>query len=467
MSDLAPQGGGIKLGWIRLLAVVFLVLGALTGWFTYATEVNPNSSHHFKLGLDLAGGVYLAYRADVSGLDSGEINDALEALRLVVERRVNSRDLSGVTGVLDPSVTVSESSGLGGVSEYRLIIELPGVTEVEEAKRLIGETPLLEFKLVDTLFAEAVPLVVDGQIDVIPDEGYIATGLTGRFLDHARLEFSGAQGQGGFANIPIVTLSFTEEGADLFAQITREHVGEVLAIFLDGVPIELPVIQEEIQGGTAIITGNFTPETAREVVRNLNLGALPIPIEPISTQTIGPSLGAETLEKGVYAGALGLLAVAFFMVLWYRLPGFIAAIALVMYLIINLAIIKLIPVTLTAAGIAGFILSVGMAVDANILIFERMREELERGRKLGDAIREGFARAWLSIRDGNVAVIITAVIIFYAGTFLTRGFAITLIIGTVISMFTAITITRSLLLSLGDGFGSKIVRALYGQGIRF
>lgn len=452
---------------VRILAAVFLLSGVLVGWYTYTTETDPFSAHHFKLGLDLAGGVYLAYRADVSSVDAASVSDALEALRVVVERRVNSRDLAGVTGVLDPQVTISQGGALQGQGEYRLIVELPGVTNVDEAKRLIGETPLLEFKLVDPAYDAAVPLVSDGQVDAIPQEGYVATELTGRFLDHARLEFSGTQGQMGIANTPIVVLTFTQEGADLFAKITREHVGEILAIFLDGVPIQLPVIREEILGGTAIITGSFTPEEAREAVRNLNLGALPVPIEPLSTQTIGPSLGAETLGKGLYAGALGLLAVALFMVFWYRLPGLVAALALCMYMVINLAIIKLIPVTLTAAGIAGFILSVGMAVDANILIFERMREELERGKKLADAIREGFARAWLSIRDGNVACIITAVIIFYAGTFLTRGFAITLIIGTLVSMLTAITITRSLLLSFGDSFSVRWVRVLYGQGIRF
>lgn len=453
--------------WVaRLVAILFVLFGIAVGYFIYTSEVNPDSRFPFRLGLDLAGGAHLVYRADVSEIEPQEIGEALEALRGVIERRVNSRDIAGVTGVLDPSVQISESGVLSGAKEYRLIVELPGITDVERAKELIGVTPLLEFKLVKTEFETLVTAVAAGEYAAIPPEGYTKTGLTGRYLENAQLQFGQGQGGGGLANQPIVQLEFNEEGAVRFATITREHVGEVLAIFLDGNPIQLPVIREEIPDGTAIITGSYTPAEAREVVRNLNLGALPVPIESISTQTIGASLGSETLSRGVYAGFFGLLAVAIFMVLWYRLPGFMATVALVIYVVLNLAIYKLIPVTITAAGLAGFILTVGMAVDANILIFERMREELEKGKSLKDAAREGFSRAWLAIRDGNVACIITAVIIFYAGTFLTRGFAITLIIGTLVSMVTAISITRSLLLSLGTGFGSKVIRMLYGQGFR-
>jgi len=452
--------GSPKLGMVRIIAALFLLLGAAVGYFIYVSEVNPASRFPFKLGLDLAGGAHLVYRADVSDVPPAEVPEALEALRTVIERRVNSQDLAGVTGVLDPSVQISESSVLSGEQEYRVIVELPGVTDVEQAKNLIGVTPLLEFKL---LGPDLELTLVDG--GTTTRRSFIPTALTGRYLERARLEFVG-QGQGSLAGQPQIVLQFNEEGASLFEEITRENVGKTLAIFLDGESIEEPVIREPIPGGTAVITGAFTPVEAREVVRNLNLGALPVPIEVVSTQAIGPSLGSETLGKGLYAGVFGLAAVALFMMLWYRLPGFVSALALIIYVILNLAIYKLIPVTLTAAGLAGFILSVGMAVDANILIFERMREELEKGKDLASAASEGFSRAWLSIRDGNVACIITAIIIFYAGTFLTRGFAITLIIGTLVSMLTAITITRSLLMSLGTGFGSKIIRTLYGQGFR-
>lgn len=444
----------------RIVALLFLVMGAALGYFIYISEVTPESRFPFRLGLDLAGGAHLVYRADVSDVPPAEVPEALEALRTVIERRVNSRDIAGVTGVLDPSVQISQSSLLSGGQEYRLIVELPGITNVEEAKQSIGVTPLLEFKLVGP---ELELTLVGGATTT--RGSYVPTTLTGRYLKGARLEFA-QQGGAGLGASPQIILEFNEEGAELFQKITGENVGKILAIFLDGQSIEEPVIREEISGGTAVISGAFTAVEAREVVRNLNLGALPVPIEVVSTQTIGASLGSETLTKGVYAGGFGLLGVALFMMLWYRVPGFISALALLMYVLLNLAIYKLIPVTLTAAGLAGFILSVGMAVDANILIFERMREELEKGKSLADAAAEGFSRAWLSIRDGNVACIITAVIIFYAGTFLTRGFAITLIIGTLVSMLTAITVTRSLLLSLGTSFGARVVRMLYGQGFR-
>lgn len=452
--------------WIRLAAVAFLLIGLAVGYFTYSSEVAPTSRFPFKLGLDLAGGVHLVYRADITQLAAEEVDEALEALRVVIERRVNSRDLAGVTGVLDPSVQISKSSALAETEEYRLIVELPGVTDVEQAKAIIGVTPLLEFKLVDNAFLPQVPLVTAGEIEAIPPEGYIDTGLTGRFLEQAKLEFAQSQG-GPLLSQPMVVLTFNTEGAERFATITGEHVGEVLAIFLDGRPIQLPFIQEAIPNGTAVITGSYTPEEAREVVRNLNLGALPVPIESVSTQTIGPSLGSETLTKGVWAGLWGLGAVALFMIAWYRLPGLIAVVALTIYVVLNVAVFKLVPVTLTAAGIAGFILSIGMAVDANILIFSRLKEELDAGKSLRDAVRDGFSRAWLSIRDGNFTSIISSIIIFYAGTFLTRGFAITLTIGIVISMFTALTITRTLLLALGDSMSMKTVRFLYGHGIRF
>ena len=445
---------------IRLTAILFLLFGIALGYFTYSSQVNPDSRFPFRLGLDLAGGAHLVYRADVSDVETAEIPEALEALRGVIERRVNSRDVAGASGVLDPSVQISESSALAGEKEYRLIVELPGVTDVERAKEVIGVTPLLEFKIVGP---ELELTLVGGATTT--RGSYVPTGLTGRYLSRAHLEFS--QGASGIAGQPQIILEFNEEGAELFHDITRDNVGKALAIFLDGTSIEEPIIREEISGGTAVISGSFTPLEAREVVRNLNLGALPVPIEAVSTQTIGPSLGAETLSQGVWAGLWGLLAVAIFMILWYRLPGLFAVIALSIYVVLNLAIFKLIPVTLTAAGIAGFILSIGMAVDANILIFSRMKEELEAGKRLPLAIRTGFSRAWLSIRDGNFTSILSGIIIFYAGTFLTKGFAVTLFIGILTSMFTALTVTRTLLLAVGERLGPRAARILYGHGIRF
>jgi len=450
---------------VRLMAVLVLILGVSAGYFLYNSETAPDSRFPFRLGLDLAGGTHLVYRADTSQVPIAEVEESMEALRAVIERRVNSRDIAGVAGVLDPAVQISKSNALSDVDEWRLIVELPGVTDINEAKQLIGNTPVLEFKIVDTAYNGQVSAVAGGVYNAIPAEGYLFTGLTGRFLERATLQFG--QGSGGLQNEPVVLVEFNAEGADLFAEVTREHTGEYLAIFLDGIPVQVPIIREEISGGTAVISGSYQPEEAREVVRNLNLGALPVPIEPISTQSIGASLGSETLERGVIAGLFGLLAVVIFMVLWYRLPGLIAVFSLSVYVIIVLSIFKLIPVTLTAAGLAGFVLSIGMAVDANVLIFERMKEELRKGKATRDAVREGFTRAWPSIRDGNVSSLITAVIIFYAGTFLTKGFAVTLTIGILVSMFSAITITRTLLIALGSAEQTGIRKFLYNQGIRF
>ena len=450
---------------VRLAALTILIAGIGVGYFVFDSEVTQGSRFPFKLGLDLAGGTHLVYRADSSELPGEEVADAMSALRRVIERRVNSRDIAGVAGVLDPVVQTEKSSQLSGVAEERLIVELPGVTDTAAAVALIGKTPLLEFKLVAEAFETQVSLVTLGDPNVIPNEGYIPTGLTGRQLKGAQLEFSQNQ-IGGLSNEPTVRVDFNDEGAQLFARITRENVGNYLAIFLDGVPISIPVIQSEITGGSAIITGSFTPEEARNLARDLDFGALPIPIELISTQTIGASLGAEALTRGALAGMYGLGAVALFMVLWYRLPGLFAVLSLAVYVAVVLAIFKLIPVTLTAAGVAGFILSVGMAVDANVLIFERMKEELRSGKTVRDAVTIGFSRAWLSIRDGNISGLITAVVIFYAGTFLTRGFAVTLAIGIIVSMLSAITFTRALLLSTGGIKQSGLTRFLFGSGIR-
>lgn len=450
---------------VRVAALLILIAGIGVGYFVFDSEVDPNARFPFKLGLDLAGGTHLVYRADTSELVGEEVTDAMAALRRVIERRVNSRDVAGVAGVLDPVVQTEKSSGLSGVDEERLIVELPGVTDTEAAVALIGETPLLEFKLVAEEYEDYVLRSALGDGEVIPEDGYIPTGLTGRNLEGARIEFG--QGRaGGLSNEPLVRVDFDEEGAELFARITRENVGNYIAIFLDGVPISIPVVQSEILGGTAVITGSFTPEEARDLARDLDFGALPIPIELISTQTIGASLGADTLGRGAIAGLYGLSAVALFMMLWYRLPGLFAVISLAAYIAIVLAIFKLIPVTLTAAGVAGFILSIGMAVDANVLIFERIKEELRAGKTTNKAVTTGFSRAWLSIRDGNLSGLITAVVIFYAGTFLTRGFAVTLSIGIVVSMLSAITITRTLLLIFGNVEQKGLIRFLFGSGIR-
>jgi len=438
---------------IRLAALGLILAAAGIGAFVYLSEVKPASfvgRFPFVLGLDLKGGAHLVYRADISNLASGDVTSSMESLRGVIERRVN------LFGVSEPLVQVERAGLLTGSPEERLIVELPGVTDVDKAIAMIGATPVLEFKL----------LKQGADLDSLSDSealkgAFEDTGLTGRLLSRASLEFDQNTGE------PLVAIQFNEEGKALFAKITRENTGRTLAIFLDGVPISTPVIRESIPNGTAQIFGQFTPEEARTLVRDLNYGALPVPIELVSTQTIGASLGDEATARSVYAGLIGFALIAAFLMLWYRLPGLLAVIALVFYVCLNLALFKLIPVTLTAAGLAAFILSIGMAVDANILIFERMKEELRGGKLLNDAVREGFARAWLSIRDSNLSSIITAAILFWlGGTPIIKGFALVFVIGVLVSMFTAITVTRTLLFSLGLGLRKNegAVRFLFGNG---
>ncbi len=436
---------------VRLLTLIILIAGAGVGYFVFNSE-QGNSQFPFKFGLDLAGGTHLVYRADTSGVAPSEVGSSMSALRDVIERRVN------LFGVAEPIVQTEKSGIFSGVKEERLIVELPGVTDTEKAIGLIGKTPVLEFKL----FKKQQTSDIGTNGNANTNTSYVDTGLTGRLLDKATLQFGGSKS--GLSNEAVVVVDFNKKGAELFAQITRDHVGEVMGIFLDGSLVSAPVINEEISDGTAVISGNFTPEEARTLVKNLNFGALPLPIELLSTQTIGSSLGAEATTRGIKAGLVGFLIVALFLILWYRIPGIISVISLSVYIVIMLALFKLIPVTLTAAGIAGFILSVGLAVDANVLIFERMKEELKDGKNTKDAIAEGFARAWLSIRDGNISSIITAIILFWFGTSLVQGFALTFGIGVLVSMITAVVITRTFLRSIGNYSNRRLTRIFFGSG---
>lgn len=442
---------------VRLLTLVILIAGLGTGYFVFNSEQTDSSKFPFKFGLDLAGGTHLVYRADTSSVSASDVPSSMSALRDVIERRVN------LFGVAEPIVQTEQSGIFSEVKEERLIVELPGVTNTEEAIALIGRTPVLEFKLAIPS-ADGIgpggPDLQDGT--EVGDDFFVDTGLTGRLLENATLQFGGSNT--GLSNEAVVVVNFNKEGKDLFAQITREHVGEIVGIFLDGALISAPVINEEIPDGTAVISGNFAPDEARELVKDLNFGALPLPIELLSTQTIGASLGAEALARGIVAGLIGLALVAIFLILWYRVPGIVAVVSLSIYIAVMLAIFKLIPVTLTAAGVAGFILSIGLAVDANVLIFERIKEELKDGKNTKDATKEGFKRAWLSIRDGNISSIITAVILFWFGTSLVQGFALTFGIGVLVSMITAIVITRTFVRSLGEYSNRRLTRAFFGSG---
>lgn len=447
----------------RILSVILVAVVIAIGFFVYKSEtvdpvISPGlAKYAFKLGLDLNGGTELIYKADVSKIKGGDVSQAMSSLRDVIERRVN------LFGVSEPVVQVVNPGIISGVSDNRLSVELPGVSDIQQAVALIGKTPQLEFKL---LRPEAQKFTEEELATKKPEEIFLDTGLTGQYLDGAQLQFTNSGGS-QLAGQPIVAITFNKEGRDLFAKITREHKGEILAIFLDNAVISSPVIQDEITDGKAIISGGFTADEAKELVRDLNYGALPVPIELVSTQTVGASLGENAKSAGVKAGIVGFIMLAAFLILWYRLPGIIATVSLAIYVVLSLAIFKVIPVTFTAAGIAGFILSIGMAVDANVLIFERMKEELKKGKSVHDALHEGFSRAWLSIRDSNISSIITAVILFWLGTSAIKGFALTLGLGVLISMFTAITVSRTFLFAIApksEGNPSKLSKFLFSNG---
>jgi len=450
----------------RILALIILILGVGVAFFVFKSEpkLNPNfenqssffKHHPFRLGLDLSGGSHLIYKADVSAIKAGEVSGSMNALRDVIERRVN------LFGVSEPVVQVQEGGFVSG-GEKKLIVDLPGITDVEKATEMIGQTPLLEFKIKRP---KDQPITIkpdkSGKIDIGAinlEQQYVSTDLTGRYLKKATLEFDQNTRE------PKVGLQFDDTGTKLFAQITKDNVGKIVAIFLDGAPISTPVVREEIPDGQAVISGNFIPTEAKQLVGRLNSGALPVPITLLSRQTIGAILGDNAVHAGVKAAIIGFLIIALFLILWYRLPGLIAVIALCIYISIILALFKLLPVTLTAAGIAGFIISLGIAVDANILIFERVKEEMRSGRTVLDAVSTGFSRAWFSIRDSNTSSIITAIILFWFGTSLIKGFALTLGMGVLVSMLSAITITRIFLSAISFVVESKLTRFLFSSGL--
>lgn len=526
-----PTKGQVTTKKVRFTFVIIFLMTLFTALIVTPKlpESVPTAKwfNQFKvhLGLDLQGGSHLVYQADVSELQDTDVADRVEALRDVIERRVNAY------GVSEPVVQTNFSG-----DNYRIIVELAGVKDVNEAIAIIDRTPHLEFKLPDTTFdgtvdtpekvraQEILDRVIAGEdfatlaeeysedestasaggempwqekgfflpeVDqaifedlkvgevspnlVVSIEGYHIikklderlndngqrevrashilikhspdspifqspwkeTGLSGKYINKASLSFEPNTNQ------PIVLLEFNDEGKDIFSQLTTDNVGLPIGIFLDNELRSQPVVQEPITDGSAQISGDFTVEEAKQLVKDLNLGALPVPIELISQQTVGATLGAESVQKSLLAGIIGLIAAALFMLIFYRLPGLLAVIALAIYTVISLAIFEMIPVTMTLAGVAGFILSIGMAVDANILIFERTKEELNQGRSLNSSIENGFTRAWSSIRDSNISSIITCLILAWFGSSIIKGFAITLAIGIVVSMFSAITVTRT------------------------
>lgn len=383
----------------------------------------------YRLGLDLLGGTHLSYQADLSKLNGISADEAMQGVRDVVERRVN------YFGVSEPVVQVS--------GDNRLNVELAGISDVNEAIALIGETPFLEFRE-ETPETEAI-IIAQQNGERLDEQPFAPTGLNGSHLERAQVVFDQQ------TRAAQVSLDLNDEGTKLFADLTERNLGKMIAIYLDGQIISAPVVQTAITDGNAVITGNFSPQEARLLATRLNSGALPVPITLISQQTIGASLGADSLAKSLKAGLYGMLGVALFMVIFYRLPGLLAIVALAVYVLIVLAVYKVLPVTLTLAGIAGFILSAAMAVDANVLIFSRMREELKNGKSLRRAVDEGFSRAWLSIRDSHVVTLISSVILYLFTTSIVKGFALTLGIGVIASLFTATILTqRFLMLFVGE-----------------
>ncbi len=395
-----------------LFLAIIIAVTILAGVFVYPKGFGLNRNP-WRLGLDLVGGSHLIYRVDLSKVPSNDQDSVLNGLRDVIERRVN------LFGVSEPQVFLSKGS-----DGSNLIVELAGIKKIEDAINQIGTTPLLEFKEVEENGSSTE---------------FITTNLTGRYIKSAQVTFDQTTGK------PQVSLEFNEEGAGIFEKLTEANVGKVIAIFLDGVLIEAPVVQTKISGGQAVISGSFNIQTAKQLVERFNAGALPAPITLINQQTVSATLGADSLQKALMAGLIGTLLVMIFMVLYYRYLGIFASLALIIYVFLTLGLFKLFSVTMTLAGLAGFILTIGMAVDANILIFERVKEEIKRGLSRANAIEEGFKRAWPSIRDSNISTIITALILYFLTSSFVRGFALTLLMGVAISMFSAITTTRLLL----------------------
>lgn len=423
------------------------------------------------LGLDLVGGTSLEYQGDLSQIPEAQRASAMDAARSAIERRIYA------FGVQEPIVQTSGTD--------RLIVELPGITNIDQAVSVIGQTPFLQFET-QNQNPPPTPVTVDAsgkaQINMAAQTAnqWTPTGLTGKDLSSASVQFDPSTGA------PTIALQFDAAGTKMFSDITSANVGKPVAIFLDGTVLSTPTVDTAITSGQAIISGSFTVEQAKELATNLNSGALPVPIHLIDQENIGATLGHSSVQQSILAGIIGLIIIALFMVLYYRFPGLLAVFALAIYGALSFAIFKigisitavilvgaffflaltsswifgvlavvsyillmflggLSAVTLTLAGIAGFILSIGMAVDANILIFERTKEELRLGKDVDQALDDGFARAWLSIRDSNMSSLITTLILYVFGTPEIKSFAVTLAIGIIISLFTAITVTKTFL----------------------
>lgn len=393
-------------------------------------NLDINRDFTTKLGLDLEGGSRLVFEADTSAVSGEDLDAALESARNIVERRVN------FFGVSEPSVQTIQSG-----DTYRIAVELPGIQDVSSAVELIGATAQLRFR--EEAATDDAELATAPAMLRLTQE----TGLTGSDVEKATVVFDPQSGQ------PTVQLTFSQEGTELFADITQRNVGKPVGIFVDEFPISAPVVQTPITDGNAIISGDFTVETAESLAVAINSGALPVPIELVEQRNIGPTLGQEDVQKSMYAGIVGITMVMLFMIMVYGRLGVIACVSLLIYALISHAVFRLIPVVLTLPGIAGFILSIGMAVDANILIFERIKEELRKDKEFYTAIRIGYKRAVEAIKDANITTLLVMFILFNPLNWeflpqygLVRGFALTLAIGVGASLFTSLVITKRLIM---------------------
>lgn len=401
-----------------------------SSWFNIVGLPKPS----FREGLDIKGGTSITFQANMSGIPQSEQASALNSVQTVIQRRV---DFFGVSNSVVQTATVNNS--------YRIIVELPGVTDLATARRVIGTTAKLTFwqeaatTSAKIASSSAYP---SGLLTVLSNP--VETSLTGADISQASVAFSSNTGS------PEVQLVFTNQGTSKFANITKRNVGKILAIVLDNQLLEAPVVNQAILTGNGVITGNFTLNQATNLATELNAGALPVPLTVLQQQVVGPTLGQISLEKSLIAGVFGFVIIVVFMSLLYGFLGVLASLALFIYTLLVLAIFKLssltpFAITLTISGVAGFVLSVGMAVDANILIFERMKEELRNGRTRQQAVDIGFSRAWTSIRDSNTSTLITSVVLYEFGIGVVRGFALVLAIGVLVSMFSAIVVTRTFL----------------------
>jgi protein-export membrane protein SecD len=441
--------------------ILFLTAVAIYGvvwqqhpdWVTNLLFWQPESSRNldFQLGLDLQGGLQVLLVADLPE-DRAVDSQAMATARRIVENRVNA------LGLTEPVVQVQGSE--------RIVVEIPGIEDPAQAVDTIRETAMLEFVTPPAgMTADMLYTIRSLQMPIsttyLMDEAEIQSVSAMTDVMLFQTELTGADLKSAYAtrrqntSEPIVVIEFQSEAASKFASYTASHIGENLCIILDKRILSCPSIESSIPSGEALIEGNFTFDSANQLAVQLQYGALPIPLKIESYKAIGPSLGALSVEKSVRAGIVGLAVVFLFMLIYYRLNGLAADLALALYVLLNLLLYKLVPVTLTLPGIAGFLLSVGMAVDANILVFERMKEELRHGRSLKRAAEAGFSRAWTSVRDSNLATLLTCVILYIFGNAfaasLVKGFAISLALGTIVNLFTAIVVTRTL---IRVGFGA-------------